>query len=292
MQYWNLEKNKIIWKVKETHNHKDHIEMSGSKVSLILHYGVNAGKLFLKKQIIFPLLRTIPNDTHAHSEVNYDCFKKIFINNNLEVEKVNEFIFDGVIRINSSYGDLVNLTRIIYPSTNESVVWEQIIITNTSTQKISVKTEKQELVTYGRGTKGSYTFCEKINNSSTVLNPGESFKTQVINLGYIQKNTPILTNAEKDLEERYNFINKMANNLVLQTDDEELNTMFFFSKIRGCESIFKNQCGYLHSPGGGRYYAAIWTNDQLEYAAPFFPLTGYKRAIEASLNAFKLFIPF
>ncbi|MEG0664552.1 MAG: hypothetical protein RR483_05590, partial [Clostridia bacterium] len=30
----------------------------------------------------------------------------------------------------------------------------------------------------------------------------------------------------------------------------------------------------------------------LEYAAPFFPLTGYKRAIEASLNAFKLFIPF
>jgi len=30
----------------------------------------------------------------------------------------------------------------------------------------------------------------------------------------------------------------------------------------------------MHGPGGGRYYAAIWANDQAEYANPFFPFLG------------------
>jgi hypothetical protein len=27
----------------------------------------------------------------------------------------------------------------------------------------------------------------------------------------------------------------------------------------------------MHGPGGESYYAAIWANDQAEYASPFFP---------------------
>lgn len=49
--------------------------------------------------------------------------------------------------------------------------------------------------------------------------------------------------------------------------------MFRFSKIRTAESIFDTASGPLHSPGGGAYYAAIWTNDQIEYAAPFSPIS-------------------
>ena len=30
----------------------------------------------------------------------------------------------------------------------------------------------------------------------------------------------------------------------------------------------------MHGPGGGRYYAAIWANDQAEYANPFFGYLG------------------
>ena len=30
----------------------------------------------------------------------------------------------------------------------------------------------------------------------------------------------------------------------------------------------------MHGPGGGAYYAAIWANDQAEYADPFFPFLG------------------
>lgn len=45
----------------------------------------------------------------------------------------------------------------------------------------------------------------------------------------------------------------------------------------------------MHSPGGGNYYAALWTNDQCEYANPFFPFSGYKTGIEQSINCYSLY---
>ena len=57
--------------------------------------------------------------------------------------------------------------------------------------------------------------------------------------------------------------------------------MFDFAKIRAMESIYETKGGLVHSPGGASYYAAIWANDQAEYANPFFAYTGYQTAIEA-----------
>jgi hypothetical protein len=68
-----------------------------------------------------------------------------------------------------------------------------------------------------------------------------------------------------------------------------LNTAFAFAKIRAAESIFKTAAGPLHSPGGNSYYAAIWANDQAEYANPFFAYLGDATAAESAVNAFKLF---
>lgn len=56
----------ISWNVKDRIPHYDHIEMSGLKVSTVLRYGVNAdGSFELNKSMIWPMLRTIPNNTHA-----------------------------------------------------------------------------------------------------------------------------------------------------------------------------------------------------------------------------------
>ena len=74
---------------------------------------------------------------------------------------------------------------------------------------------------------------------------------------------PKLQSSDEELSQRMNFVDKMRNNLVLKTGNEEIDLEYYFSKIRACESIVKNKCGYLHSPGGGCYYAAIWTNDVL-----------------------------
>lgn len=56
----------ITWEVKDRIPHYDHIEMSGLKVSTVLRYGVNADGAFeLNKSMVWPMLRTIPNNTHA-----------------------------------------------------------------------------------------------------------------------------------------------------------------------------------------------------------------------------------
>jgi len=45
----------------------------------------------------------------------------------------------------------------------------------------------------------------------------------------------------------------------------------------------------MHGPGGGRYYAAIWANDQAEYANPFFPFLGNEAGNLSAINSFKHF---
>ena len=51
----------------------DHIEMSGKQVSVVLRYGVNAdGAFVVNKSMVWPLLRTIPNNTHASLMRRFD----------------------------------------------------------------------------------------------------------------------------------------------------------------------------------------------------------------------------
>ena len=82
-----------------------------------------------------------------------------------------------------------------------------------------------------------------------------------------------------------------ARNLVLETPDTVINTMFAFSKIRACESIYETQGGPMHGPGGETFYAAIWANDQAEYINPYFPFVGYTYGNASALNAFPPLCP-
>jgi hypothetical protein len=46
----------------------------------------------------------------------------------------------------------------------------------------------------------------------------------------------------------------------------------------------------MHAPGNGvAYYAAVWANDQAEYANPFFGELGDPKAIESARNSFRHF---
>ena len=78
-------------------------------------------------------------------------------------------------------------------------------------------------------------------------------------------------------------------NNVVDCDNEILNVMNKMATKRACESIILTKNGYMHNPGGGNYYAAIWTNDQLEYAAPFFATLDINKPKLATINAFDLF---
>ncbi len=55
----------IVWDVAADRRlpHDDHLEMSGQKVSFIVHYGADAnGNLKLRREVIWPMLRTRPRD--------------------------------------------------------------------------------------------------------------------------------------------------------------------------------------------------------------------------------------
>lgn len=72
---WKYEENGIMRDVRNDKRlpHEDHMEMSGQKVSLIVRYGVKKdGSLILLRRLVWPMLRTIPNNTHASFMVDAD----------------------------------------------------------------------------------------------------------------------------------------------------------------------------------------------------------------------------
>ncbi len=89
----------ISWNVKDRIPHYDHIEMSGLKVSTVLRYGVNAdGSFELNKSMVWPMLRTIPNNTHASlmRRFAWNATDMVSVNGqSLSGEKVNKITLDG-----------------------------------------------------------------------------------------------------------------------------------------------------------------------------------------------------
>ena len=102
---WNLENDgSISWNVSKGSAHSDNIEMSGRFISLIATYGTDGnGKLTVSRQLVFPMLRTVPNDTHASTIYTFgsEAAPVIRINNRILSEQVKRFMIKGMIRLNS-----------------------------------------------------------------------------------------------------------------------------------------------------------------------------------------------
>ena len=63
----------ITWQVKKGDVHHDHIEMAGKQIAVVLRYGVDkTGAFELNKSMIWPMLRTIPNNTHGSLMRRFD----------------------------------------------------------------------------------------------------------------------------------------------------------------------------------------------------------------------------
>ena len=105
----------------------------------------------------------------------------------------------------------------------------------------------------------------------------------------IANDPPLKIEPDAEEQARRERVESFLSNLQLVTPDPVLNTAFGFAKIRTTESVYETKGGLMHGPGGGEYYAAIWANDQAEYADPFFPFLGDATADEAAINSFRLF---
>jgi len=294
---WSIEHNgSISWSVKPGEAHTDHIEMSGKFVSLILTYGVDdKAKLVAIKQLVFPMLRTIPNDTHASLTYTFSSEAEpvIKINNRPVVEQMSSFSLRGILTATGTLNENINIIREFFPSTDKPLAIEKITIENTSEKEITVDVEDFEKVSRTHREKSFYDIYEISAKSYGAgiysLIPSGKLTFAVLLTGRKISDSPLIADVDKEYSQRHEFVNMMFDNLTFVSPDTVLNRMFDFAKIRAMESIFETKGGLVHSPGGGSYYAAIWANDQAEYANPFFAYTGYPTAISAGMNSWRWF---
>jgi hypothetical protein len=303
-QRWSLATDGgIAWEPKPGEAHSDHIEMSGKKISVILTYAVDAtGKPTLSRHVVWPMLRFPPNGTRDHLALDYagDATPRIILNRAVpRSEVVTRVHHHGITRIESTVANRsgeVALVRTLYPSADRPVWLEAYTFTNRSPKEVTVELEETEKVVRtgeARGIYGGYTARARVlEPGEKVVAPGASITlTFAISAGLTRESeTAIDPTAE--LRGRRERLGSFASHLQLVTPDPVLNTMFDFAKIRAAESIYATKGGLMHGPGGGAYYAAIWANDQAEYANPFFAMLGDQVATESALNSFRHFARF
>lgn len=303
-QRWHLNQDGgISWEVKSGDNaHSDHIEMSGLKVSTVVRYGVDdEGKFLLNRGMVWPMLRTIPNDTHASlmRKLGWNPLENVLINNAQIKEQVRRISLDGTMEVESDLSTrqgVIGLTRILFPSTTQPMFCEKYVLENKGNKAVTVEINqvKNVMTTAAeKGVNGSYRIIQALNGAAyTSLQPGQSVSFYAYTAGYEQGEPEVIPDIERELSKRQAFIQELWGKLVLNTPDPVINTMFAFAKIRGAESIYDTACGLLHGPGGESYYAAIWANDQAEYINPFFPFLGYDKGNQSALTAYLQFARF
>jgi hypothetical protein len=290
----------IAWAVKRGDAaHQDQIEMSGRKVSAIVSYGVRAdGSLTLSRQLVFPGLRTIPNDTHASLSYTFDdAGPRIFLAGRAARESVARFTHRGLIMIESRLGrnGEVALTRTLFPSVDKAAYLERYTFTNRGAAQDAVVEMEAATKTIrtgaARGVTGEYIVCsELLDPGVRTLKPGETTSFAVaFTAREARTGAEIRLDPAAEEQARRSRISAFWGRLQLETPDPVLNAAFAFAKIRAAESIYETKGGLMHGPGGGAYYAAIWANDQAEYANPFFAFLGDPTATESALNSYRHF---
>ncbi len=292
----------IVWDVSSTKNmkHKDHIEMSGRHVSVIVDYYIsNQGRIQVKKHVVWPMLRTIPNDTHASLSMDYRnrIFPDLLVDGkDVGTGRVQTIRHAGLMTIVLRLSDDIELTRTIFPSTTQPAVIENCVLRNTGDQahKVSVGTlNEQHITKKSKGVYGAYAMNAVCTNpSETELTPGESMAFGVVITGRMADDPTLQLDLAAEEQARARFVASLWDKLIFTCPDPVLERAFAFAKVRAAESIFATRGGLMHGPGGGSYYAAIWANDQAEYANPFFAYLGDPGGSESSINSYKHFARF
>lgn len=304
-QYWHTDDSGgITWAVSPGDKHSDHIEMAGKKVANVLRYGVDGnGAFHINKSMVWPMLRTIPNNTSGCVMRRFDWnpLDAVTVNGrSLTNEKVKEISLKEALTVESDfdngyYGSW-KLRRTFFPSTDLPVLLEKYTLVNTCKKPLRVEIPEGGFVATtdpAKGVAGAYRIEGKTQRGGVFnLQPGNSvsFAAQIAATAPGEKS--LTPDPDKELAKRAALVDRLMSTLVLETPDTVINKMMDFAKVRACESIYDTKGGPLHGPGGESYYAAIWANDQAEYVNPFFPFTGYDYGNESALTSFRHFARF
>ena len=295
--------------------YRDHIEMSGQMMSSVIRWSVEEdGRFTEERSLVFPMLRTVPNNTHASlmHRIGTDIPSLLSINGlSLKTESVKEVEINGYIKVVSTFAvgksnvglgtgtvpkPTVEMTRFIFPSTEKPMLGERYSLSNISEKDVVVYVPEYSQVfrtQAERGVDGVYVVRADLTGSGTfLLHPGDSLAFGACFQAYRAAEPPLKPDLDAEFASRCSLVHGWDCSLELDTPDDVIDREFRFAKIRASESIYKTKGGFMHGPGGESYYAAIWANDQAEYINPFFPFLGYPVGNESALNSYRHFARF
>lgn len=165
VQRWDMNPDtSIVWKIKDDIPHYDHIEMSGKRISVVLRYGVNQDRTFsVNKSLVWPMLRTIPNDTHASlmRRYDWDALDCVTVDGKslLSGEQVKEISIKGRLTAKSivaHQGHKVEVIRSYMPSISQPAMIEIYKIVNHSSNQLYVEIPKEKFSSSTDPAKGVY----------------------------------------------------------------------------------------------------------------------------------------
>ena len=299
----------IVWRVKKGDFHSDHLEMSGQQMSVVLRYGVKAdGAFSVNRSFVFPMLRMKPNKTGSNLKQRWDVdvARMVTVDDlTLLDEHVDSISLRGLMKVESTFAitqrrkivpNAVRLSRTLYPSPTKACYIEEDVYENLTDKSMTLRVPDINLAYHTPREKGVYgAYKVQVTSSRNgffTLKPNDKLRFHVYFTAQMEEDKPLTIDADAELTDRLALIDQWHDNLILETPDKVLNTMFAFAKIRGAESIYLTRGGFMHGPGGEAYYAAIWANDQAEYINPFFPFLGYEVGNSSALNSYRHFARF
>lgn len=285
-------------------------------MSFVLRWELDENStLSMERSLVFPMLRKLPDNTHASlmHRVAMDVPSIINVDGlSLKNGKTESITIDGMFvatdvwsigkhNIGSGRGTApvpaVRMQRTIFPSVDKPALCEIYRIENIRERAAVIYVPEYSQVyrtQADKGRDGVYVISANVFGSGTyTLKKGESLSFSVVYSARREAEPSLELDVKEELAARRAYVeNDINSSLVLETPDSVINTMFRYAKIRTSESICKTSGGYMHAPGGESYYAAIWANDQAEYVNPFFPYLGYWRGNESAINSFRHFARF
>lgn len=295
------EKGGITWEIKDGQlPAADHLEQSGKSIDAITDWELDAsGRLKLTRSVRWPMLRTLPDNTHAALQVNLatDQEPAIVIDGKpAEPAVIDRVSIDGILSFHGKQGPL-EFTRTLFASNEQPAMIETYEWTNRSDKPQRVTQPKwlqQSATDAAEGKWGVYQVRrEWIGSGTTVLAPGEKTRGGLC-ISAVKDGEPFpWPDVFAERAARESLRDRLMATLVLKTPDPVLNRMFEMAKYRTTESIFATRGGLMHGPGGrNKYLAAIWCNDQNEYANPFFGFLDDASARESARNAYAMYSKF
>ncbi|MES2456401.1 MAG: six-hairpin glycosidase-like protein [Bacteroidota bacterium] len=299
--FWHTNTSQgITWDIREEKRlpHEDNIELSGSLVSGIVRYKVDQSKqVQIFRDVIFPQLRKYSKSSESmyraylREEYSDNILPVITLaDKKLEAGILDSVTINGKISFHFRQKDDIQIVRSFFPSMDKRCFVEKWTLKNTGSTTQRLKIGATELNQEEAGWHGQYHRRVSTDAKADVsLEPGHSYEfgiyfTATMNAEAEPKKSFSEIEHQRDL-----FLDSISHQLVLNSPDKVINTLFYFSKIRAAESIFQSRLGLVHSPGGGNYYVGIWANDQAEYSGPFFSYLGYQTGMQAAMNAYRIF---